>query len=216
MEKIKEIFELMFNAASPQLLGYEHRGNNYVMSKLVKAQKRFAKIPGVGEQCFQDLIQKFEEKLSKDTLDNAKADDQIAWDKEYATRFSQEINHDLFENDELNACIDDTDLGQNPVINTANPELTNEADNKTPEKNDTNFWSEHKGKIALGVTGLCVAGAVAAYVLAYPVVALALTVLAAVILMGAGIAKFCEKSESPNTKSSDPDLSQCCNKTRTA
>lgn len=109
------------------------------MSKLVKAQKRFAKIPGVGEQCFQDLIQKFEEKLSKDTLDNAKADDQIAWDKEYATRFSQEINHDLFENDELNACIDDTDLGQNPVINTANPELTNEADNKTPEKNDTNF-----------------------------------------------------------------------------
>lgn len=216
VEKIKEIFELMFNAASPQLLGYEHRGNNYVMSKLVKAQKRFAKIPGVGEQCFQDLIQKFEEKLSKDTLDNAKADDQIAWDKEYATRFSQEINHDLFENDELNACIDDTDLGQNPVINTANPELTNEADNKTPEKNDTNFWSEHKGKIALGVTGLCVAGAVAAYVLAYPVVALALTVLAAVILMGAGIAKFCEKSESPNTKSSDPDLSQCCNKTRTA
>ncbi|WP_353282269.1 hypothetical protein [Wolbachia endosymbiont (group A) of Myopa testacea] len=216
VEKIKEIFELMFNAASPQLLGYEHRGNNYVMSKLVKAQKRFAKIPGVGEQCFQDLIQKFEEKLSKDTLDNAKADDQIAWDKEYATRFSQEINHDLFENDELNACIDDTDLGQNPVINTANPELTNEADNKTPEKNDTNFWSEHKGKIALDVTGLCVAGAVAAYVLAYPVVALALTVLAAVILMGAGIAKFCEKSESPNTKSSDPDLSQCCNKTRTA
>lgn len=88
--------------------------------------------------------------------------------------------------------------------------------NKTPENNDTTFWSEHKGKIALGVTGLCVAGAIAAYVLAYPAVALALTVLAAVILIGAGIAKFCEKSESPNTKSSDPDLSQCCNKTRTA
>ncbi|WP_353288617.1 hypothetical protein [Wolbachia endosymbiont (group A) of Pogonocherus hispidulus] len=66
------------------------------------------------------------------------------------------------------------------------------ADNKTTENNDTNFWSEHKGKIALGVTGLCVAGAVAAYVLAYPAVALALAVLAAVILMGAGIAKVLE------------------------
>ncbi|GFQ98761.1 ANK_REP_REGION domain-containing protein [Trichonephila clavata] len=65
-------------------------------------------------------------------------------------------------------------------------------DSKTPEKNDTTFWSEHKGKIALGVTGLCVAGAVAAYVLAYPAVALALAVLAAVILMGAGIAKVLE------------------------
>ncbi|WP_341812342.1 hypothetical protein [Wolbachia endosymbiont (group A) of Conops quadrifasciatus] len=64
--------------------------------------------------------------------------------------------------------------------------------NKTTEKNDTTFWSEHKGKIALGVTGLCVAGAVAAYVLAYPAVALALAVLAAIILMGAGIAKVLE------------------------
>ncbi|MFP3016443.1 MAG: ankyrin repeat domain-containing protein [Wolbachia sp.] len=62
---------------------------------------------------------------------------------------------------------------------------------QTPEKNDTTFWSKHKGKIALGVTGLCVAGAVAAYMLAYPAVALALTVLAAVILMGA-IAKVLE------------------------
>ncbi|WP_259348871.1 hypothetical protein [Wolbachia pipientis] len=44
--------------------------------------------------------------------------------------------------------------------------------------------NEHKRKIALSVGGLCVAGAIAAYVLAYPVVALALTVLAAVILMG--------------------------------
>ncbi|WP_265032692.1 hypothetical protein [Wolbachia endosymbiont (group A) of Sicus ferrugineus] len=54
------------------------------------------------------------------------------------------------------------------------------------------IWSKHKGKIALGVTGLCVAGAVAAYVLAYPAVALALAVLAAVILMCAGIAKVLE------------------------
>lgn len=58
--------------------------------------------------------------------------------------------------------------------------------------NDTTFWSEHKGKIALGATVVCTAGAVAAYVLAYPAVALALAVLAAVILMGAGIAKVLE------------------------
>ncbi|WP_341822498.1 hypothetical protein [Wolbachia endosymbiont (group A) of Clivina fossor] len=74
------------------------------------------------------------------------------------------------------------------VTNTTAPTTGN----KTPENNDTTFWSEHKGKIALGVTGLCVAGAVAAYVLAYPAVALALTALAAVILMGAGIAKVLE------------------------
>ncbi|WP_341816756.1 hypothetical protein [Wolbachia endosymbiont (group A) of Agelastica alni] len=185
VEKIKESFKLMFDAASPGLLGFEPNGNNYVMDKLTCAQKRFAKIPGVGEQCFQDLIQEFEEKLSKNELDNAKTDDQIAWDKEYATRFSQEINQDPSENDDLNF-IDDTDLDQN-TVNSAPT-----ADNKTPEKNDTNFWSEHKGKIALGVVGLCAVGAVAAYVLAYPVVALALTVLAAVILMGAGIAKVLE------------------------
>ncbi|WP_265027472.1 hypothetical protein [Wolbachia endosymbiont (group A) of Bombylius major] len=196
VKNIKEIFELMFNAASPQLLGFELNGNNYVMDKLTCAQKRFAKIPGVGEQCFQDLIQEFEEKLSKNELDNAKTDDQIAWDKEYATRFSQEINHDLFENDEFNAFMDDTDLGQD----TENSALT--ADNKTPEKNETTFWSEHKGKISLGVGGLCAVGAIAAYVLAYPAVALALTVLAAVILMGAGIAKVLENSsvEKPFTQ----------------
>ncbi|MDE5062424.1 hypothetical protein [Wolbachia endosymbiont of Drosophila tsacasi] len=66
------------------------------------------------------------------------------------------------------------------------------ADNKTPEKNDTTFWSKHKGKIALSIVGLCAAGAVVAYVLAYPAVALALAVLAAVILIGAGIAKVLE------------------------
>lgn len=66
------------------------------------------------------------------------------------------------------------------------------AGNETPGNSDTTFWSKHKGKIALGVTGLCVAGAIAAYMLAYPAVALALTVLAAVILMGAGIAKVLE------------------------
>ncbi|MGL9779741.1 MAG: hypothetical protein ACR5K5_05890 [Wolbachia sp.] len=60
------------------------------------------------------------------------------------------------------------------------------------ENNGTNFWSEHKWKIALSVVGLCTAGAIAAYVLAYPAVALALAVLAAVILMGAGIAKVLE------------------------
>ncbi|WP_341824294.1 hypothetical protein [Wolbachia endosymbiont (group A) of Udea olivalis] len=77
VEKIKESFKLMFDAASPGLLGFEPNGNNYVMDKLTCAQKRFAKIPGVGEQCFQDLIQEFEEKLSKNELDNAKTDDQI-------------------------------------------------------------------------------------------------------------------------------------------
>ncbi|WP_353270428.1 hypothetical protein [Wolbachia endosymbiont (group A) of Myopa testacea] len=74
------------------------------------------------------------------------------------------------------------------------------ADNKTTEKNDTTFWSEHKGKIALSVVGLCAAGAVAAYVLAYPAVALALTALAAVILIGAGIAKVREKVENPSVE----------------
>ncbi len=81
--------------------------------------------------------------------------------------------------------------GQTPV-NGGNANTQSTTDNTTPENNDTTFWSEHKGKIALGVTGLCVAGAVAAYVLAYPTVALALAVLAAVILMGAGIAKVLE------------------------
>lgn len=208
VEKIKEIFKLMFAAASPQLLGFEPNENNYVMNKLTGAQKRFAKIPGVGEQYFQDLIQEFEENLSKDTLDNARTDDQIAWDKAYATQFSQEINQDPSENDDLNF-IDDTDLGQD-TVNSAPT-----TGNKTPEKNDTTFWSEHKGKIALGVTGLCVAGAVAAYVLAYPAVALALAVLAAVILIGAGIDKACKKSESPSTKNSDPVVSECCNNAKT-
>ncbi|WP_265023909.1 hypothetical protein [Wolbachia endosymbiont (group A) of Epagoge grotiana] len=209
VEKIKESFKLMFDAASPGLLGFEPNGNNYVMDKLTCAQKRFAKIPGVGEQCFQDLIQEFEEKLSKNELDNAKTDDQIAWDKEYATRFSQEINQDPSENDDLNF-IDDTDLDQN-TVNSAPT-----ADNKTPEKNDTNFWSEHKGKIALGVVGLCVVGAIAAYVLAYPVVALVLEVLAvSALAVLAYIGGVCEKSESPNTKSSDPVVSGVLQQRRT-
>ncbi|WP_250294657.1 hypothetical protein [Wolbachia endosymbiont of Oedothorax gibbosus] len=179
VEKIKEIFELMFNAASPQLLEFELNGNNYVMDKLTCAQKLFAEIPGVGEQCFQDLIRALEEKLSEHA--SKKLIEEQA--REDAERLQNE--------------------GQNTFISSINTTI--------PEKNETTFWSEHKGKIALGVTGLCVAGAVAAYVLAYPVVALALTVLAAVILMGAGIAKFCEKSESPDTKSSDPVVSGCCN-----
>ncbi|WP_341814653.1 hypothetical protein [Wolbachia endosymbiont (group A) of Chalcis sispes] len=209
VEKIKESFKLMFDAASPGLLGFEPNGNNYVMDKLTCAQKRFAKIPGVGEQCFQDLIQEFEEKLSKNELDNAKINDQIAWDKEYATRFSQEINQDPSENDDLNF-IDDTDLDQN-TVNSAPT-----ADNKTPEKNDTNFWSEHKGKIALGVVGLCVVGAIAAYVLAYPVVALVLEVLAvSALAVLAYIGGVCEKSESPNTKSSDPVVSGVLQQRRT-
>ncbi|MBS9530186.1 hypothetical protein INQ25_02050 [Wolbachia endosymbiont of Rhagoletis cerasi] len=84
------------------------------------------------------------------------------------------------------------------VTNTTTPTTGN----KTPEKNETTFWSEHKGKISLGVGGLCAVGAIAAYVLAYPAVALALTVLAAVILMGAGIAKVLENSsvEKPFTQ----------------
>lgn len=209
VKKIKESFKLMFDAASPGLLGLEPNGNNYVMDKLTCEQKRFAKIPGVGEQCFQDLIQEFEEKLSKNELDNAKINDQIAWDKEYATRFSQEINQDPSENDDLNF-IDDTDLDQN-TVNSAPT-----ADNKTPEKNDTNFWSEHKGKIALGVVGLCVVGAIAAYVLAYPVVALVLEVLAvSALAVLAYIGGVCEKSESPNTKSSDPVVSGVLQQRRT-
>ncbi|MFP3015547.1 MAG: hypothetical protein ACEY3B_04520 [Wolbachia sp.] len=66
------------------------------------------------------------------------------------------------------------------------------ADNETPGNSDTTFWSKHKGKIALSIVGLCAAGAVVAYVLAYPAVALALAVLAAVILIGVGIAKVLE------------------------
>lgn len=81
-------------------------------------------------------------------------------------------------------------LDSNAPIATNTTEPT--TGNKTPENNDTTFWSKHKGKIALGVTGLCVAGTIAAYVLAYPAVTLALAVLAAVILMGADIAKVLE------------------------
>ncbi|WP_264705094.1 hypothetical protein [Wolbachia endosymbiont (group A) of Gymnosoma rotundatum] len=87
-----------------------------------------------------------------------------------------------------------------------------EQETGTPEKNDTTFWSEHKGKIALGVFGLCVVGAIAAYVLAYPVVALVLEVSAvSALAVLAYIGGVCEKSESPNTKSSDPVVSGCCN-----
>ncbi|UPA54654.1 ankyrin repeat domain-containing protein [Wolbachia pipientis] len=81
------------------------------------------------------------------------------------------------------------------IINTLSKEKeqnSESTDKQTLEKNDTTFWSEHKRKIALGATVVCTAGAVAAYVLAYPAVALALAVLAAVILMGAGIAKVLE------------------------
>jgi|GEM_PF-5831594 len=81
------------------------------------------------------------------------------------------------------------------IINTLSKEKeqnSESTDKQTLEKNDTTFWSKHKGKIALGAAVVCTAGAVAAYVLAYPAVALALAVLAAVILMGAGIAKVLE------------------------
>ncbi|XCA33067.1 MAG: ankyrin repeat domain-containing protein [Wolbachia endosymbiont of Polyergus mexicanus] len=81
------------------------------------------------------------------------------------------------------------------IINTLSKEKEQNSEStgkQTPEKNDTTFWSKHKGKIALGAAVVCTAGAVAAYVLAYPAVALALAVLAAVILMGAGIAKVLE------------------------
>ncbi|WP_423348749.1 hypothetical protein [Wolbachia sp. wLmal] len=94
------------------------------------------------------------------------------------------------------------------VTNTTTPTTGN----KTPEKNDTTFWSEHKGKIALGVVGLCVVGAIAAYVLAYPVVALVLEVSAvSALAVLAYIGGVCEKSESPNTKSLNPVVSGCCN-----
>ncbi|WP_353274818.1 hypothetical protein [Wolbachia endosymbiont (group A) of Ennomos erosarius] len=94
-------------------------------------------------------------------------------------------------------------------VNSSNTSPASTTVNQAPEKNDTTFWSKHKGKIALGVTGLCVAGAIAAYVLAYPVVALVSAVSALAVL--AYIGGVCEKSESPNTKSSDPVVSGCCN-----
>ncbi|MDX5496231.1 MULTISPECIES: hypothetical protein [unclassified Wolbachia] len=72
--------------------------------------------------------------------------------------------------------------------------------------------NEYKGKIALGVVGLCVVGAIAAYVLAYPVVALVLEVSAvSALAVLAYIGGVCEKSESPNTKSLNPVVSGCCN-----
>lgn len=46
--------------------------------------------------------------------------------------------------------------------------------------------------------------------LAYPAVALALAVLAAVILMGAGIAKVCEKLENPNADKVFTDKNKSC------
>ncbi|BEP31158.1 MAG: hypothetical protein WBIAU1_06360 [Wolbachia endosymbiont of Drosophila biauraria] len=72
--------------------------------------------------------------------------------------------------------------------------------------------NEYKGKIALGVVGLCVVGAIAVYVLAYPVVALVLEVSAvSALAVLAYIGGVCEKSESPNTKSLNPVVSGCCN-----
>lgn len=68
-------------------------------------------------------------------------------------------------------------------------------------------WSEHKGKIALGVAGLCMIGAVAAYMLAYPIIALALTISAIAISMVASIVKVYEESGSQKTKSSNVSVS---------
>lgn len=81
------------------------------------------------------------------------------------------------------------------VTNTTTPTTVN----KTPEKNDTNFLSKHKGKIALSVVGLCAVGAIAAYVLAYPVVALVLAVSALAVLAGAYIGGVFENPSAEKT-----------------
>lgn len=122
------------------------------------------------------------------------------------TQYSSPENYFRIAKGTVDAATTPANMGEtSPVLTAGNttPEkslpgnkkkgtVVNNAATTPANSNDTNFWSEHKGKIALSVVGLCAAGAIAAYVLAYPAVALALAVLAAVILMGAGIAKVLE------------------------
>lgn len=136
---------------------------------------------------------------------------QEEYNEECAFRFQVEeitlsTGEQLPENNGINFT-DAQNVTATPV-NSSNTSTAPTTVNQAPVKNDTNFLSKHKGKIALSVGGLCVAGAIAAYVLAYPVVALVLAVSALAVL--AYIGGVCEKSESPNTKSSDPVVSECC------
>ncbi|WP_353287551.1 hypothetical protein [Wolbachia endosymbiont (group B) of Gerris lacustris] len=69
-------------------------------------------------------------------------------------------------------------------------------------------WSKHKGKIALGVAGLCMIGAVTVYMLVYPMIALALTISAIAVLMAATIVKVYEELGNQKMKGSNASASK--------
>lgn len=184
LKKIKEITKLLWDKASPDVRNSwledyregQNTGRNYIIDFLEERQKMHADMAGEG--WLEDFIQEV---------------------KDYRRQRDIQLNDPILEEEDkqtLELAKQESLLTAPIATNTTEPT----ADNKTTEKNDTTFWSEHKGKIALSVVGLCAAGAVAAYVLAYPAVALALTALAAVILIGAGIAKVREKVENPSVE----------------
>lgn len=195
-EKVKKITKLLWNKASPDVRNFwledhmvnekdQNTGGNYIIDSLEEQQEMYGSIAGNG--WLKDFIQEVKDyKTNRGIKLNEPVLKEIE-EKERIVQNDRKIAEEL-QNEEKKDNVDPTAS----LVSDSNTSPVSTTGNKTLEKNDTNFWSEHKGKIALGVTGLCVAGAVAAYMLAYPVVALALTVLAAVILMGAGIAKVLE------------------------
>ncbi|MFP3026446.1 MAG: hypothetical protein ACEY3L_09470 [Wolbachia sp.] len=215
-EKIKEITKLLWDKASPDvrnfwLKGYvvnregKNTGDNYIIAFLEERQERYANITGEG--WLEDFIQEVKDykkdreiELNEPVLKEIEEEERIAQnDREIVLQEELGQNASISS---INTTIPGDDgaslQGDEKEDTVGATTVTSTNGNKTPKKNDTNFLSEHKGKISLGVVGLCAVGAVAAYVLAYPAVALALAVLAAVILMGAGIAKVCEKVENPS------------------
>ncbi len=178
-EKVKEITKLLWDKASPDVRNFwlescitneegQVTGDNYIIDSLEERQRMYANMAGEG--WLEDFIQEV---------------------KDYRQQRDIELNDPILEEADkqiLELTKQESLLTAPIAINTTEPTT----DNNPPEKNDTTFWSKHKGKIALGAAVVCTAGAVAAYVLAYPTVALALAVFAAVILMGAGIAKVLE------------------------
>ncbi|WP_353277466.1 hypothetical protein [Wolbachia endosymbiont (group A) of Agelastica alni] len=170
-KKIKEITKLLWDKASPDVR------NSWLEDHMVNGEGQ-----NTGDNYIIDSLERQQE-MYDNIAGERWLEDFIQEVQDYKTNREIELNEPILEEVDKQAL----ELVKEESLLTAPT-----AGNITPEKNDTTFWSEHKGKIALGGTGLCVAGAVAVYVLAYPVVALALTVLAAVILMGAGIAKVLE------------------------
>lgn len=148
-EKIKKITKLLWDKASSNVRDFWlklvlAKGDNYIIDSLEKQQGMYGNIAGEG--WLEDFIQEV---------------------KDYRRQREIQLNDSILEEEDeqtLELAKQESLLTAPIATDTTEPT----ADNKTTEKNDTNFWSEHKEKIALSVVVLCAAGAVAVYVPAYP------------------------------------------------